>query len=112
MNQNAILEKGLNMIYSNVKNALKQEESQDVNKYIKLVLQIFRKRVKYGVNTKTSFKEKEIFLLEDEKLDDFTIATLEYFLKHQEYLKIAVEESLKGKGWKDRFYIRTKLKKS
>ena len=70
-----IIEKGLNIIYSNVKAGMNSTGSKEFNRYFILINQIFKKRLETGLKVKIFEKlcqdksEKERikdFLLEDE----------------------------------------------
>lgn len=114
MTQEEILEKGLSIIYANIKMGLDLNEEGKIDyyvNYIELMTKIFELRFKHGVKTKTSYIEKKIILKRDKKLNELELVATKYFLDNPKFLKIAVEEGLKGIGWKDRFYEKTGLKR-
>ena len=113
MTQEEVLENGLSIIYANIKMGLDLTEEGKINYYIdylKLMTEIFETRFKYKLKTKTFYMEgKPIVELKDKKLSEQELVATKYFLDNPNFLKIAVEESLKGIGWKNRFYKKTGL---
>lgn len=107
-----IIEKGLNIIYSNVKAGMNSTGSKEFNKYFILINQIFKKRLETGLKTRTSFTKRKI-ISTNEKLESNEIETIKFFLNNKNYLEIVIEAILKyNKGWKRNFYFKTNLKNS
>ncbi|WP_177160617.1 hypothetical protein [uncultured Fusobacterium sp.] len=111
MDKQEIIEKGLKIIYSNVRAGVELTDNKELEKYILYINQIFRKRMTYKLKTKTSFKESKI-IITDKKLEPLELEAIEFFYNNQQLLKIAVEESLLHKtGWRKNFFIRSGLDK-
>lgn len=107
-----IIEKGLNIIYSNVKAGMNSTGSKEFNKYFILINQIFKKRLETGLKTRTSFTKRKI-ISTNEKLESNEIEAIKFFLNNKNYLEIVIEAILKyNKGWKRNFYFKTNLKNS
>ena len=109
MENKDVIEKGLKIIYSNVRAGIKITKSKDLEKYIIYINQIFKKRITYRLKTKTSFKNSKIIITE-KKLDPLELEAIEFFYNNQRLLKIAIEESLlHQKGWRVNFLIKSGL---
>lgn len=110
MDQYYIIEKGLNIIRSNVRAGINSTGNKEFNRYFILMNQIFKKRLETGLKTSTSFAQKKITST-NIKLKYDEIEAIKFFLNNKNYLEIAIKELLnQSKDWKNKFYLKTNLK--